>query len=248
MNALAEWRATRPAPRSTGFAEVDEVTGGFAPGQVWIITGTPGQGRSTLALQWALLLCTQHGVRTEFVSAREPEHLVAARLMSGAARVPVSHLWNDDLTATDDERLRAARHVVDGSPLRISGPGRISALTSEFGDWPEAVVCDDADLEAGASPERIASLVAEGLLVVLTLPRAEVIRPDGIDLAWARTADVILDIDRPDLVDADSVRPGEADLSIVRNRWGPSRRTTVAFQGHYARFVDLVQSVEGRRR
>lgn len=241
LNALAEWHSTRPTPRSTGFAEVDEVTGGFAPGQVWMITGTPGQGRSTLALQWALLLCTQHGMRTDFVSAREPEHLVAARLMAGAARVPVSHLWKDDLTATDEERLTAARRDLERSPLRISGPGRVSALTSELGDWPEAVVCDDADLEAGASPERVASLAAQGVLMVMTLPRVQVIRPDGIDHAWARVTDFILDIDRPDLLDADSARPGEAELSVLRNRWGPSRRTAVAFQGHFSRFVDFAR-------
>lgn len=229
----------RPALRSTGFAAVDEVTGGFVPGQVWIITGAPAQGRSMLALQWALMLCSEHGMRTEFVSVREPTHLVAARLLACAGRIPVSHLWNDELTATDKERLRAAKGVVEAWPLRVSGPGRTSALTSEPGDWPEAVVCDDADLEAGASPERLASLAAEGMLMVITLPRAQVVGPDGIDSAWARTADVILEINRPDFVDADSPRPGEADLSVLRNRWGPSRRAIVAFQGHFSRFVDM---------
>lgn len=30
---------------STGFAEVDELTGGMVPGRVWVVTSAPGQGR-----------------------------------------------------------------------------------------------------------------------------------------------------------------------------------------------------------
>jgi replicative DNA helicase len=39
--------------------------------------------------------------------------------------------------------------------------------------------------------------------------------------------------------DWDSTRAGEADLEIAKHRHGPSRRITLMFQGHYARFVDL---------
>jgi replicative DNA helicase len=74
---------------------------------------------------------------------------------------------------------------------------------------------------------------------MLTLPRAHVIGPRGLEPAWARVADFIVDIERPDLLDSHSTRPGEADITIVKNRLGPQLRTTVAFQGHYARFVDM---------
>jgi len=54
VEALEAWSSTRSAGKSTGFEGLDDVTGGFAPGQVWIIVGTPGQGRSTWASQSAL--------------------------------------------------------------------------------------------------------------------------------------------------------------------------------------------------
>ena len=75
--------------------------------------------------------------------------------------------------------------------------------------------------------------------MVLTLPRHLVIDSSGLNPTWSRLADVILDIDRPDLRDKNSLRPGEADIEVVRNRWGPQRAVTVLFQGHYARFVEI---------
>ncbi|MCU1633707.1 MAG: dnaB, partial [Micrococcaceae bacterium] len=34
-------------------------------------------------------------------------------------------------------------------------------------------------------------------------------------------------------------RAGEADLMLVKHRNGPTANVTVAFQGHYSRFVDM---------
>jgi replicative DNA helicase len=51
--------------------------------------------------------------------------------------------------------------------------------------------------------------------------------------------DLALMMHRDDIHDCDSTRSGEVDLEIIKHRYGPSRRTTIAFQGHYARFVDM---------
>ena len=83
------------------------------------------------------------------------------------------------------------------------------------------------------------SLSALTVLVVLTLPRHRVVSDAGLDPAWAEAADFVLEINRPDLIDRSSFRPGEADLHLLRNRWGPPVGDVVAFQGHYSRFVDL---------
>ncbi len=41
------------------------------------------------------------------------------------------------------------------------------------------------------------------------------------------------------MTDPDSPRAGEADIRVTRSRTSPIDTMTVAFQGHYARFVDL---------
>ena len=39
----------------------------------------------------------------------------------------------------------------------------------------------------------------------------------------------------------ESPRAGEADLIVAKHRNGPTATVTVAFQGHYSRFVDMAQ-------
>jgi replicative DNA helicase len=243
LDALAQlsaWRDGRAPTRTTGFPELDDVTGGFEPGQVWIVVGTPGQGRSTLAAQWALPLAMEHHFETHLVSRRDPAHKVAARLAASTAKVPELRLWTGRLDAQDLRKVSHAEHLLAAAPLHIIGPDGISVADTDLDEipTPHALVVDDADLAGGLFPSRVASLAKAGVLLVLTLPRSHVVSADGVDPRWARVADVIVDIDRPDLLDPVSLRPGEADLHLVRNRWGPVRSVGVVYQGHYARFVD----------
>lgn len=239
--SLENFRAQRPEPKGTGFPGLDEATGGFVLGHVWIVVGSPGQGRSVMAAQWAQRLAVEHAAVTQLVSAKDPTTRVAARLIASAATVPLSHLWHRGLSGTDEERIIRTKPDVDSAPLSLVGPGGISIATTDMQEVgsPDALVVDDAHLAGGLFPSRVAAIAARGSLVVLTLPRVDVVSSAGIDPAWAAVADFIVDIDRPDAADHASLRPGEADLRLLRNTWGPTRTETVAFQGHYARFVAL---------
>ncbi len=52
-------------------------------------------------------------------------------------------------------------------------------------------------------------------------------------------ADMVILLHREDVYEKESTRPGEADLIVAKHRNGPTRDITVAFQGHYSRFVDM---------
>ena len=52
-------------------------------------------------------------------------------------------------------------------------------------------------------------------------------------------ADMVVLLHRDDVYEKESTRPGEADLIVAKHRNGPTRDITVAFQGHYSRFVDM---------
>ena len=52
-------------------------------------------------------------------------------------------------------------------------------------------------------------------------------------------ADVVLLLHREDAYERESPRAGEADLIVAKHRNGPTATVTVAFQGHYSRFVDM---------
>jgi replicative DNA helicase len=55
-------------------------------------------------------------------------------------------------------------------------------------------------------------------------------------------ADVVILLHREDLYERESPRAGEADLIVAKHRNGPTTTVTVAFQGHYSRFVDMAPS------
>ena len=52
-------------------------------------------------------------------------------------------------------------------------------------------------------------------------------------------SDVVILLHREDQYEKESARAGEADLIVAKNRNGPTTTVTVAFQGHYSRFVDM---------
>ena len=52
-------------------------------------------------------------------------------------------------------------------------------------------------------------------------------------------SDVVILLHREDMYERESPRAGEADLIVAKHRNGPTMTVTVAFQGHYSRFVDM---------
>lgn len=67
-------------------------------------------------------------------------------------------------------------------------------------------------------------------------PVASDLRESG---SLEQDSDIVLLVHRPDAFEKESPRAGEADLIVAKHRGGPTATITVAFQGHYARFVDM---------
>jgi replicative DNA helicase len=110
-----------------------------------------------------------------------------------------------------------------------------------------AAVLDDQDLELEATNDVCWDSVVE-------------IRPDGVEEVFDATvvgnhnfvadgiavhnsieqdADMVVLLHREDAYEKESPRAGEADFIVAKHRNGPTATITVAFQGHYSRFVDM---------
>jgi len=55
-------------------------------------------------------------------------------------------------------------------------------------------------------------------------------------------ADLVILLHREDAYEKESPRAGEADLIVAKHRNGPTATLSVAFQGHYSRFVDMAST------
>jgi replicative DNA helicase len=74
-----------------------------------------------------------------------------------------------------------------------------------------------------------------------TVPGTHNFVANGISLhnSIEQDSDVVILLHREDAYERESPRAGEADLIVAKHRNGPTATVTVAFQGHYSRFVDM---------
>jgi replicative DNA helicase len=108
-------------------------------------------------------------------------------------------------------------------------------------------ILDDAELDMVATNDifwdEIAAVESLGQQPVYdaTVPGAHNFVANGISLhnSIEQDSDVVILLHREDAYERESPRAGEADLIVAKHRNGPTATVTVAFQGHYSRFVDM---------
>jgi replicative DNA helicase len=110
-----------------------------------------------------------------------------------------------------------------------------------------ATILDDAELEMIATNDvfwdEIASVesVGEQPVYDATVLGTHNFVANGISLhnSIEQDSDVVILLHREDFYEKESPRAGEADMIVAKHRNGPTTTVTVAFQGHYSRFVDM---------
>ncbi|MBO0808617.1 MAG: replicative DNA helicase, partial [Actinobacteria bacterium] len=110
-----------------------------------------------------------------------------------------------------------------------------------------ATVLDDAQLEMLATNDvfwdEVASVESLGEQPVYdaTVQGTHNFVANGINVhnSIEQDSDVVILLHREDAYERESPRAGEADMIVAKHRNGPTATVTVAFQGHYSRFVDM---------
>jgi replicative DNA helicase len=110
-----------------------------------------------------------------------------------------------------------------------------------------ATVLDSAELELMATNDvhwdeivTVESLGEQEVYDATVLGRHNFIA-DGVVVhnSLEQDADMVILLHREDFYEKESPRAGEADFIVAKHRNGPTQTVTVAFQGHYSRFVDM---------
>jgi replicative DNA helicase len=231
-------RATTPPTNEnrvpTGFMDLDSLlSGGWAPGQLVVVGARPAMGKSTVAQDFARGAAIQHKIPTLFESLEMSKSELSDRILSAEARIALHHLKNG--IATDDDMVRAARRAPDiaAAPLWINDGallslpllrGRILKLIARDFGITVIVLC-----QLNRGPEQRQE----------KKPLVSDLRESG---AIEQDADIVILLHREDAYVPESPRAGEADLIVGKHRNGPTATITVAFQGHFSRFVDMAQT------
>jgi len=254
----------------TGFADMDELTNGFHPGQLIIVAARPALGKSTLALDFARAASIKHDMPSIFFSLEMGRSEIAMRLLAAEASVPLQSMRKGSVDARDWTTIAATRGRINDAPLYIDDSPNMTLveirakcrrLKQRVG--LKMVIIDYLQLmTSGKKVEsrqqevsefsRALKLMAKELQVPVIalsqLNRGPEQRADKMpaisDLresgSLEQDADMVILLHRESAYEKDNPRAGEADLIVAKHRNGPTRTVTVAFHGHYSRFADMV--------
>lgn len=253
----------------TGFADLDELTNGFHPGQMIIVAARPAVGKSTLALDFARSASIGHNMPSIFFSLEMGRAEIAMRLLSAESSVPLQSMRKGKIEPRDwttiaqvSGRINEAPLYIDDSPNMTLVEIRAKCRRLKQRVGLKMVVIDYLQLmTSGKRVEsrqqevsefsRALKLMAKELQVPVIalsqLNRGSEQRADKMpaisDLRESgsieQDADMVILLHRESVYDKDSPRAGEADLIVAKHRNGPTRTVAVAFHGHFSRFADL---------
>jgi len=253
----------------TGFSELDQITNGLHPGQMIILAARPAIGKSTLALDFARACSIRHGLTSAIFSLEMSKSEITMRLLSAEAKVPLHHMRSGHMSDDDWARLARRMGEVADAPLYIDDSPNLTMMEirakarrlRQRHDL-RLVVVDYLQLmtsgkrvenrqvevsEFSRSLKLLAKELEVPVIAISQLNRGPEQRTDKKPLlsdlresgSLEQDADMVVLLHREDAYERESPRAGEADLILAKHRNGPTGTVTVAFQGHYSRFVDM---------
>ncbi len=224
---------------------------------------------STLALDLARAASVRHGLTSVIFSLEMSRNEITMRLLSAEARVPLHSMRTGQMGDEDWTRLARRMSEVVEAPLFIDDSPNMSMMEirakcrrlKQRHDL-RLVIIDY--LQLMSSPRKVENrqqevsemsrslkLLAKELdvpvVAVAQLNRGPEQRTDKKPLladlresgSIEQDSDMVILLHREDAYERESPRAGEADFIVAKHRNGPTATVTVAFQGHFSRFVDM---------
>jgi len=255
----------------TGFADLDALTNGLHGGQMVIVAARPALGKSTLGLDLCRSASIKHNLPSVIFSLEMSRNEIVMRLLSAEAQVPLHHMRSGNMSDSDWTKLASKMGTVSDAPLFIDDSPNMTLmeirakcrrLKQRHG--LRLVVVDYLQLmtsgkrvesrqqevsEFSRSLKLLAKELDVPVIAISQLNRGPEQRTDKRPMlsdlresgSLEQDADVVLLLHREDAYERESPRAGEADFIVAKHRNGPTSTVTVAFQGHYSRFVDMAQ-------
>ena len=257
---------------ASGLLDLDDITSGFQDGDLIIIAGRPGMGKTALALSMIRNAALEADVGVGMFSLEMANHQLAMRLLCAEARVD-SHfvrtgklpakLWkNLGLSAGD---LEKAPIYLDDSPAlsvlelrakarRLKAEHNIGMIVVDYlqlMQGPRGVESRQQEISViSRSLKALAKELSIPVVALSQLSRAVEQRADHkpqlSDLresgAIEQDADVVIFLYRPWVYSQEDEDEGKAEIIVAKQRNGPTGHISASFISKYARFENLSQA------
>lgn len=259
----------------TGFAKIDETTGGLQPGQMIVIGARPAMGKSTLGVDFARSAALHNGRPTIIFSLEMSRLELTQRILSAEASIPLNLLRAaKDLDENDWAKLNRVADMLSDKPLFIDDSPNMSLMEirakcrrlKQTEDL-QLVVVDYLQLmssdHAVESRQQEVSGFSRALKLLakeLEIPIVALCQLNRESEARADKTPMLSDLRESGAIeqDADVVflinrpevynkddRPGEADIILAKHRNGPTGVFPLSFQGNLSRFQDMAADPTG---
>jgi replicative DNA helicase len=256
----------------SGFKKLDEITGGFQPGNLVVLAARPAMGKSSLVCNIAENVAWKAKRPVAFFSLEMSETELAHRFIASRARIPSDRLRKGNIQKDWNKVLKACNELAE-APLFIDDSSDLSMLDlrakcrrlhSQQGglglvivDYIQLMRSDDpraGRVEQVGQMSRGLKILARELEVpvigISQLSRAPEQRPEKVPIlsdlresgSIEQDADIVSFIYRDEYYNHESERQGEADLIIAKHRNGPIGTVHLAFQEQFPKFVNLASS------
>lgn len=253
----------------TGFPDLDKVIKGIHTGRVYVVAGESGSGKSIFvgdlvrsatfrhgaaALVFNLemtkpelfdrLLCAEAGVHHDRAIGGTLTDSDWSKLAKTTGETAAARLWLDDTArlTVADIRARVLRYKREQN-VKIVVVDLIGLVTADRRLPREQQVAEISRKLQQLSVELDIAVIVVAQINRNNQQRADK-RPSIHDLRESaqigHDAAVVILVHRSEKHDR-SKRPGEADLIIDKNRFGPEQDITVCAQLHYCRFASFAK-------
>ncbi len=256
---------------STGFTDLDRLTSGFQKSDLIVIAARPSMGKTTLALNMTQQMAVRENMATAFFSMEMSKEQLASRLLCAESQIDAQNMRRGFLSQEEWQKLTKAVGPLSEAPLYIDDSASLSVmevrakarrLKAEKG--LEAVFVDYLQLMRGygraESRQQELSEISRALkalakeldvpVVALSqLSRAVEKRPDrrpilsdlmesgGIEA----NADLVMFIYRESYYNRDSEKGNIAEISIAKQRNGPTGMLELYFLDRFTKFANVAR-------
>lgn len=258
---------------ATGYTDLDNITSGFHSSDLIVVAARPSMGKTSLVLGIAQNVSLNERVPVAIFSLEMSRHQLVQRFLCSQAKVDAQTLRSGSLREEDWPKLSNAVGRLADAPIFIDDTANINIMEvrakarrlmsrQKLG----LIVVDYLQLmQGGTRKENRQQEISEisralkilgrelniPVIAVSQLSRAVEQRPDKRPLladlresgAIEQDADLVLFIYRDEYYHPDSEDKGVAEVHISKHRNGPTGMIRLAFQPHFARFVNLARHV-----
>lgn len=253
----------------SGFADLDNKTLGFMPGQLVIVAARPAMGKSAFALNILTNAAIKSNKSVVYFSLEMGKEELVNRILAAEAMVDSSKIRSGKLEDEDwisltnaSGTLSEAKIILDDSagfsPIELRARCRKLKMEYDIGlvvidylqlmDASKNNASRQADIsEISRSLKVLAREIGVPIIALSQLSRAPEQRPDHRPMlsdlresgSIEQDADMVMFLYRDDYYNPDTDKKNVAEVILAKNRAGSTGTAELLWLGQYTKFVNL---------